>query len=58
VWSQIDPARDVYPKLKPQVPTALDISKYKQKPALGVNADREPLLPEVPSELLLNGLKA
>lgn len=58
VWSQINPARDVYPKPKPRVPTAPDISKYERKPALGVDADGEPLLPEVPSELSSNGLKA
>ncbi|KAL5372452.1 hypothetical protein PMIN06_012139 [Paraphaeosphaeria minitans] len=57
VWEQIDPTQNTLPKMKPRIPTEPDITKYERKPTLGVD-DGEPLLPEAPSELSTNGLKA
>ena len=45
-------------KSKLRILTALDITKYERKPTLGLDEDGAPLLPEVPSELSANGLKA
>jgi hypothetical protein len=58
VWDQIDPTQIVLPRTKPRLPVAPDITKYERKPSLGLDEHRVPLLPETPSELSPNGLKA
>jgi hypothetical protein len=58
VWDQIDPTQIVLPRTKPQLPVAPDITKYERKPSLGLDEHGVPLLPETPSELSPNGLKA
>ena len=58
VWDQIDPTQTMPSKSKPRMLTAPDITKYERKPTLGLDEDGAPLLPEVPSELSANGLKA
>jgi hypothetical protein len=58
VWELIAPTATKIARIKPTFPSQPSITKYEGRASLGVDNDGERLLPENPSDLTQNGIKA